>query len=304
MIILDNQDQFHIPFDTAVTIGKFDGLHRGHQLLIEKAQDCRKKGLKACFFTFDFSDFFDTVRPSILTFDETVRFIEQHYEIDYLIRMPVTKAFFSLSYRTFLQENLLDHLHMKRIICGDDFCFGHNRMGTPDVLKELSKELGYSVDIVPRIHYRDDVISSTRIRKDLTEGKIEDANACLGYLYSIEGEVVHGKKLGSRFGFPTANIVPQPEKYLPCFGVYAVKVRIDGKVYPGLANIGVKPTVTDEKKAVLEVHLFNQKLDLYGKKMTVEFLSFIRPEQKFGSEKELIAQIAKDAVCVKRKLCF
>ena len=83
-----------------------------------------------------------------------------------------------------------------------------------------------------------------------------------------------------------------------------MKVRIDGKVYPGLANIGVKPTVTDEKKAVLEVHLFNQKLDLYGKKMTVEFLSFIRPEQKFGSEKELIAQIAKDAVCVKRKLCF
>ena len=293
MIILDDQDQLNIPYDTAVTIGKFDGLHRGHRLLLDKVASCREEGLKSCFFTFDFSDFFDQARPNILTFDETAAYL-RGCGIDYLVRMPVTKAFFDLSYRNFLERNLLHDLHMKKIICGDDFCFGHDRLGTPDVLKALSSELHYQVDVVPRIRDERGYISSTRIRKDLSEGDVKDAAVCLGRPYSITGTVQHGRKLAEEWGFPTANIVPDRTKLLPKYGVYAVSAQLDGRTFRGIANVGTKPTVTNENVPVLEVHLFDLKEDLYGCELKTEFISFVRPEIRFSDVSALIRQMKKD----------
>ena len=294
MIIITDPSQLHIRGNTAVTVGKFDGMHRGHRLLLEKTEACKAEGLETCVFTFDFSGFFDPPRPTILTFEETVAFLEKWHSIDYLVRAPVSEAFFGLSWRTFLENNLLRDLHMKRVICGDDFCFGRNRQGTPDILKKMAPELGYDVEVVPRIVHGRDFISSTRIRKDLLEGSINDANACLGYTFPIEGYIVHGRHLGEKWGFPTANIVPGPEKLLPRYGVYGVRAEIDGKEFNGIANIGVKPTVSDDKTAMLEVHVFDMERDLYGKRMKVLFDTFIRPEQRFESKKALIRQVKKD----------
>ncbi len=300
MIVLSDPSQLQIDGETAVTVGKFDGLHRGHQLLLEKAEACKTEGLKTCVFTFDFSGFFDPPRPTILTFGETIAFLEEGHNIDYLVRMPVSKAFFGLSWRTFLEKNLLQDLHMKRVICGDDFCFGRNRRGTPDMLKRMAPELGYEVDVVPRIVHGNDFISSTRIRKDLSEGCIEDANACLGYTFPIEGNIVHGRHLGERWGFPTANIVPVPDKLLPRYGVYAVRIELEGEIHDGIANIGIKPTVSENKVPTLEVNVFDLDRDLYETHMKVRFESFIRPEKCFESKQMLIRQIKEDILNAKQ----
>ena len=150
---------------------------------------------------------------------------------------------------------------------------------------------GYRLDVVEKERYKDRVISSTYVREALREGDAELANALLGYTYQVSGRVEHGKRLGRTLGFPTMNVAPPPEKVLPRFGVYACRIRVGQAWYPGIGNVGVKPTVAEEPKVLTEAYAFDFDGDVYGEEVTVEFYAFVRPEQKFASVEELKARV-------------
>lgn len=276
---------------TAVTFGAFDGLHKGHLALIDEVLKYRSEGLKTVCVSLRFK--YGPDQKALLTEAEETEILER-YGIDYHVRIPVSPEFFALSREAFVQDFLIGKLHTKVFAAGRDFTFGRERLGNIAWLSEKAESFGFRLSVIPEYRIGGERLSSTRIRSFLDSGNVSAAAADMGRPYTIGGEAVHGRALAGKLGFPTLNIVPPPEKYLPRYGVYYVQATIDGKVYDGMANLGVKPTVTDENTVLLEVHLIGQSGDYYGKNIITAFMAFIRPERHFSSLDELKKAVRDD----------
>lgn len=280
---------------SCITLGKFDGLHRGHQKLIERIKEKRGKNCKAVVFTFDVSPksyILHTPPKYLLTYEER-RELAENLGVDILAECPFTEELMHMEPEAFVQEYLVDRLHGEYLAVGPDFRFGYQRKGTPQLLKELGEKYGFRTEILEKEKYKDKDISSTYIREELDQGHIEEVNRLLGYPYFTKGEIVHGRQLGRTIGIPTANLIPPSEKKLPPNGVYITESMIQGKTYQGITNVGYKPTVKENFLGV-ETYLFSCNADLYGQEAEVKFYRYLRPEIKFASLEELKNQMMKD----------
>ncbi|MEM0939582.1 MAG: bifunctional riboflavin kinase/FAD synthetase [Bacteroidota bacterium] len=299
MKVVDNLTSFKKPDFSVVTIGTFDGVHRGHQIVLSKVVDAAvsNKG-KSILITFWPHPRF-ILRPNdnslklLSTFIEKKRLIDK-IGFDYVIKLTFTSEFSHLSAEQFLSNILIDKIGTKKLFIGYDHHFGNKREGNIDFLQNKSDLYGFSVVEIPRQDIDNIGVSSTKIRNALYIGKIALANTLLGRNYSIEGKVVHGEKKGRSIGFPTANVqIKETFKLLPRDGVYAVRVRRSFHEYLGMLNIGFRPTLEGSQRSI-EVHLFNFDEELYGELLTIEFIEFIREEQKFNSLDQLRKQLNKD----------
>lgn len=272
--------------NTAVTLGKFDGLHRGHQKLVEKITDYSGPECESVLCAFDMG------RDSLMTKSERRSRLDGR--IDYLVEYPFTKQVREMAAEDFIDHILCRKLRASHIVVGTDFSFGYQKKGDVSMLADFAQSRGYSLDVIEKERYGGRIISSSYIKESLADGRIELANKLLGYPYEVSGTVEHGKRLGRTLGFPTMNIEPEKRKILPRFGVYACRVRINGQWYNAVGNAGIKPTVTREQKRLVEVYVYGYRGDAYGEYITVQFCGFERPETKFESVEKLKEQVMKD----------
>lgn len=283
---------------SAVALGKFDGLHRGHQLLFEKLSAYKKKGLTAVIFTFDF-------HPASLLSGKIQQIIysraERHAIIeslgaDVLVEFPFTKETAHMSPEDFVREILVDRIGAEAIVVGNDFHFGYKRSGDVAFLKEREEVYGYQVDHCEKLCYLGEEISSTRIRGEIADGNMEMTTELLGRPYSISGPVVHGKENGRTIGMPTANVAVDRFKLLPPDGVYASRtlIRDDHMSCLSLTNIGTNPTVGAGNPRTIETYLLDYSGDLYDKEIELQLYKRLRPEETFASLEELRQQVVKD----------
>jgi riboflavin kinase/FMN adenylyltransferase len=289
-------EECYIEQESIVTLGKFDGIHQGHQELIEKVKASKTQIAKTVIFTFDISPnalLSGLVEQNLITNHERYTILEK-MGIDCLIECPFTTAIAEMEAEDFVREILIKRLNMKKIIVGTDNLFGKNRRGNPELLKQMGKELGFEVIVLAKKQMDCEDISSTRIKKEMLKGNIEKVNQLLGYPYTIMGEVVHGKELGRKIQVPTANLIPPKEKMLPRNGVYISKIVIGDISYKGITNIGYKPTVGRENIRGVETHIFDYDGNLYGQEIIVQILAFERQEKKFHSIEELQQQLRLD----------
>ena len=283
---------------TIVTIGTFDGIHIGHRKILNNLiKTANKEGKKSVLLTF-----FPHPRM-VLQKDKTILLLNTLDEkstllekmgLDYLIIHPFSREFSRLSALDFVRDVLVNKLNTSKLIIGYDHHFGKNREGNIHQLKEYCLLYDFEIEEIPAQDIDDVSVSSTKIRIALKKGDLKTANKYLGYNYMLSGDVVSGKRLGGKIGFPTANIkIKEPYKLIPSMGVYVIRTHINNVLFHGIMNIGFNPTVLG-KQQTIEAHLFEFNGDLYGKRITVEFLYFLREEQKFKSIKELIAQLNID----------
>lgn len=290
--------------NAVIALGNFDGVHVGHRAIIKHASDIAKaenRPLALMSFEPHPREFFAKEKAidglHIFNLRSKIKTIKS-LGVDCIFLLRFNKELASLSADDFIREVLVKKLNAKHIVTGDNFYFGENRTGDKNFLADEAKRLGFSYTAHHQITDNDDnLISSSAIRKLLKQGNIKQSSALLGQNYHISGRVKHGLENGRKLGFPTANIALD-KLSLPRFGVYAVRISIDGNNQIGVANLGVKPSL-GEFAPLLEVHLFDFEEDLYGKRLCVEFVDFIRDEQKFASLDELKNQIAKDCESVK-----
>lgn len=295
MKYIKNTMDFQIEEPTVLSLGKFDGIHRGHELLMEKLAQKKEQGLKAAIFTFDIPPKKEVEQAEIkvLTTNVEKAHIFEGIGIDYLIECPFTKEIMCMEPEAFIQM-LAQKLNMKCVIAGDDFRFGHNRRGDYEMLQAYAAKYGYEALIFPKIKDGKRDISSTFVREEIMAGNLRKANHLLGYRYFVTGEVTYGNQIGRTIGIPTINLIPPKEKLLPRFGVYVTEVFIDDEKFCGVTNVGKKPTIQGENPIGVETHLLDFKEDVYGKCVTIEFLERIRDEQKFENLKMLQEQMAED----------
>lgn len=300
MQVIAGTREFQIKEPTVVTIGKFDGRHKGHQKLLQRMLLLGKqKGFRTAIFTFDMAPagVVSGKKQSLITTNAERRNNMEKTGIDYLIEYPFNQEVAQMPPEEFVERILVGQMKAQAIVAGTDCGFGYRRAGDAALLQRLAPDYGYEAVIIEKEQDEHRDISSTYIREQLDEGHIGKANELLGEPYAIHGEVVHGNHIGAPLlGFPTANLLPPPEKYLPRFGVYASRVLIDGKYYGGVSNIGAKPTITGENPVGVETFVLGLEsgVDLYGKNIEVQLLDFERPEQKFAGLKELKARIELD----------
>lgn len=290
MLRITKQSEY-LPVQTVVTVGKFDGFHRGHRSLLAAVLKEAEQGLASCVISF--STPVDTERSMIYTKEEQRRLCES-MGIDVLAEYPLDESLREMTAEQFVSEILCKKLQAKVIVAGEDFRFGKGRTGDVTLLQRLEEDYDYRTVCIPKVEEDTVRISSTGIRKLLAEGKISDANELLGRPYAVFGEVLHGKKLGRTLGFPTMNLIPPPEKLLPEYGVYVTKTKVDGQWFDGITNIGLRPTVDSDLRVSVETHLFDYSGDLYGKQVEVQFLKFLRPEQKFTDVEQLKCAMYED----------
>lgn len=279
---------YHSEKRSAVTLGKFDGLHRGHQKLIDRIREyaSQEEDTQSIVCAFDMG------KASLLTGTERKNRLSG--QVDILAACPFTTKLREMEAEDFIRRVLAETFHAAHIVVGTDFHFGHEKRGDTRMLAEYADAYGYRLDVIEKERYEGRVISSTSVRTALGGGKIELANTLLGYSYQISGRVEHGNQLGRTLGFPTMNIYPDPGKILPRFGVYLCRMQVGGKWYPGIGNIGVKPTVAEKSRVLVEAFAFDFNGDVYGKEVAVEFAAFVRPEKKFCSVEELKSQVDAD----------
>lgn len=298
MQVITGTREFQIEEPTAVTIGKFDGRHKGHQKLLREMLCFKERqGLKAAVFTFDMAPAGVMAGrvQTVITTNQERRNKMAKMGIDYLVEYPFDQNTAHMSPEEFVSEVLVRRMHAKAVVVGTDCSFGYKGKGNAQLLKEMSESCGFEAVIIEKEQDDHRDISSTYVREELDQGNIEKANELLGEPYAIHGVVVHGNHIGGAIlGFPTANILPPPEKHLPPFGVYVSQVLVDGALYRGVTNIGKKPTVEGESPVGVETFIMGLEANLYGKKIEVQLLNFERPEQKFSSLEELKERIEKD----------
>lgn len=287
---------FYIEESSAVTLGKFDGLHRGHELLMQNLMDiCKETQLSSVVFTFDIPPKakVDDVSCKVLTTNEEKQHIFNSTGVDYLIECPFTQAVMCMEPKEFIKW-IVTKLHMKYVVVGEDFRFGHNRMGNYQTLIDYEQTFGYQTIVVKKMQENGRDISSTYIREEIAAGNIKKANHLLGYAYFVKSHVIHGNRIGRTIGIPTINMQFSKEKLLPPNGVYVTRVEVDDKSYMGVTNVGSKPTVSDSGQVGVETYIIDFCQDVYDKEAVVSFLEFIRTEKKFGSIEELQQQMLSD----------
>ena len=289
---------FKIEEPTVLSLGKFDGLHRGHELLMRYMAEKKTAldGLKAVVFTFDVppQGKRHKTRPQVLTTNaEKVKLFEG-VGVDYLIECPFTEEIRCMEPEDFIRKTVKS-LNVKYLVVGKDFHFGHNRRGDYQMLQSFAGFYGYEVRVVDKMQKDGRDISSTFVREEISRGNIELANELLGYEFFVEGRILHGKHMGNAvLGIPTINLLPPEEKLLPPLGVYVTVTECQGSSYGGITNVGRKPTIGGNFPIGVETHLFDVSKDLYGEEAKVRFLSHVRPEQKFRSLDSLISQMKQD----------
>lgn len=281
---------------SVITIGNFDGLHNGHQVLIKKAVKYAKdNNMKSIVFTFEnhpANYFRASSLKQIITNQEKARRIKK-LGVDIMVSIPFDKYMTQISADEFVREILVNRLGARRIIVGHDFTFATNREGNSSVLKKLAYKYNFTVEIVKPIKINDIRVSSTHIRNLVSHGNVSKVKDYLGYNYEISGKVIHCKQLGRSIGYPTANISIQDNIVIPQRGVYATKVHLGDESYFGATNVGYNPTVNG-KKVSIETHILQFNRDIYGEVIKIEFLERIRDEKKFNSLDDLVEQIKKD----------
>jgi riboflavin kinase/FMN adenylyltransferase len=295
---IQNISNFSTSEKTFVTIGTFDGVHFGHQQIIEKlVLEAKKANKKSVLLTFFPHPRMVLQKDNSL---ELINTIEERADLlkktglDYLIIHPFSKEFSRMTALDFVRDILVNQLNISKLIIGYDHHFGKNREGNIVQLTEYSHLYDFKVEEIPAQDIDNVSVSSTKVRRALAEGNIETANNYLGYNFMLSGIVVNGKQLGGKIGYPTANIdIKESYKLIPKTGVYVVKSTIDKKVIFGIMNIGNRPTL-DGGYQTIEVHFLDFNANLYNKSLTIELLYFLRDEKKFNSIENLILQIRND----------
>ena len=296
MRIITDSRQFNIEDVTAVAIGKFDGIHLGHQKLLSHILDKKDKGMKAAIFTFDPSPavfFTGRSMPQLLTGEEKRRKFEK-LGIDILVEYPMDAETAHTDPEDFVRRILHGYMNAGYIAAGDDLSYGYKGKGDFRLLNGLSEELGYRTHAIKKLKMFDRYISSSFIKEEIGQAEMERAGELLGEPYYVGGMVEHGKRLGRTIGFPTVNIIPPKEKCLPPYGVYFSEVRIDGRRLFGMTNIGLRPTVSDNGIISVETYIYDFDEDLYGKYLEIALLTFHRSERRFESVDALKAQMNLD----------
>lgn len=298
MKIILNNSTFFSEEETFVTIGTFDGVHFGHQKIIEKvvseAKIAKKKSVVLTFFPHPRMVLQkDTSVKLINTIDERAALIEKT-GLDYLIIHPFSKEFSRMTALEFVRDILVNQLNISKLIIGYDHHFGKNREGNINQLTEYSDLYDFKLTEIPAQDIDEVSVSSTKIRNALNAGDLKTANHYLGYFFMLSGTVVNGEKLGGKIGYPTANThIEETYKLIPKNGVYVVKSFFENNTIFGMMNIGNRPTI-DGNYQTIEVHFFDFNQNLYGQKISVELLFFLRDEQKFDSIDLLANQLKKD----------
>lgn len=306
MLIFTNEDK-DIPKLTSpcVTLGIFDGLHLGHQKIVGRVlEKAREIGGVSCMVTFDPHPrevLASESAPDLLTSTEKKIQLVEELGIDALGLIHFTPEFARIEARDFVNDFLIDTLRIRAIIVGYDWRFGKGRKGDIHLLREMGEEKGFDVEKVDRVEVDGQPISSTFIRERVLWGDLENAAKYLGRRYSITGTVVEGSRLGREIGFPTANIEPHHEA-IPPNGIYAVWTRVGGTIKAGTLNIGYRPTVSEERKRTVEVHIMDFYQDVYGEEIEIIFVEKLREEEKFSSVEALSEQIKKDVEKARRVL--
>lgn len=298
-IIKDIKD-IDIKDSMAITIGNFDGVHKGHQFLIQEITNYAKENkIKSGLVTFQSHTktlLQEKKVHRILTLEDRYKFVES-LGVDFFIEIPFHQIS-DLSYMDFIQQILKNKLKSKYLVIGDDFRFGKNRKGDAKTLKQVGKILGFEVLVKEKIRINNKIISSTLIRELIKNGDIKFVNEMLGRRYFLKGKVIHGHKLGRKLGFPTANLLVDSSMAIPNTGVYATCIDIEGEKFLGATNIGFNPTISNREFSV-ESFIINFDGYLYDQDIKVEFLEKIRDEQKFESLNMLVDQMKKDVEHIK-----
>lgn len=293
MEIIKGIENYLHTFPTAVTVGKFDGIHQGHEALVSLITS--DKNLKSVMVTFGKSPkqvLFDPDMKFIVTEEERNAILEKQ-GIDILLILPFDDDLMHLSPEDFIGM-LVEKVHMRYMAVGSDFTFGYMGAGNATLLKKLSDELHFKCDVIKKIQEDGADISSTRIRDLIKKGDVKEARRLLGRPYFIYGDIVHGKHIGTGMGIPTINLIPPEKKLLPPFGVYITTVDIGGRIYHGVTNVGNNPTISDGNRITVETNLLDVNTNLYGETAAVNFYEYLRPQKKFESIEALKAEIEKN----------
>ncbi|OGQ97041.1 MAG: riboflavin biosynthesis protein RibF [Deltaproteobacteria bacterium RIFOXYD12_FULL_57_12] len=284
--------------NTCVTIGNFDGVHLGHQMLFsEVVGKAYREKVQSVVVTFDPHPL-QVLRPEISiklisTYEQKVELIGMA-GIDALVVIPFTREFATTTAKNFVEQVLIGKIGVSELVVGHDYAFGKGRQGDIPFLQEQGRLRGFSVKVVEPFYVEDMLVSSTKIRELVRLGRMRDVRRLLGRYYQIRGEVQQGKKRGGPVvGFPTANLHLAEEDLCPRHGVYVTQVSYEGKCYGGVLNIGYNPTF-GESRLSAETHIFDFDQDIYGRQIKINLLRFLRGEQKFAGPTELAAQISQD----------
>lgn len=298
MQIISGTTDFELAGRSAVVIGKFDGLHRGHKLLLEQVLEEKDNGLLAVVFTFDpppAAFFAKKMLKGLTTKEEKRRYFRQ-MGVDVLVEFPMNEKTAATPPAQFITEILREKLHAALIVAGTDLSFGDRGMGDCALLEKYASECGYQVRIMEKVFDGGEEISSTRVRSAVEQGRMEEAARLLGAPYAVMGTVVHGRRIGRTLGFPTVNQLPPADKLLPPNGVYLSEVECRKGIFKGLTNVGTKPTVEKGENPPMgvETYIYDFDEDIYDTFITVRLLSFCRPERKFADLDALKAQLDHD----------
>ena len=305
MQIIQHLEEAQLPAETVLTIGAFDGVHRGHQaLLCTVIERAHAAGRLSAVITFD------PHPANVLSPQKPVRYITTTAEkaallerlgLDVLVLMRFTTELANQPAEQFVQA-IVKHLHPTELWIGRDFALGRNREGDFDRLTELGRRYGFRVEQVQPVFWNGSIVSSSRIRRLLAEGDMVAVADLLGWYYTLAGKVMRGHQRGRDLGYPTANIQVAADRALPRDGVYACYALLGNHRFPAVANLGVRPMFYDDGSRLLEAHLLDMEINLYDCDLAVEFVRLLRPEMKFGSIAELIEQMGRDVAEARRLL--
>ncbi|MHB1126573.1 MAG: bifunctional riboflavin kinase/FAD synthetase [Bacillota bacterium] len=306
MEIVQGIFSFHYLENVVVALGNFDGVHLGHQHLISacvrKAREIQGKAVVLTFDPHPMKLLQPERAPRLLLTPQRKAAIISQLGVDFLLLVPFDDHLAQLSPEDFVADMLWGKLHPRYIFVGFNYSFGQGGQGSPLVLANLASRWSTQVQVVEPVKAEDAVVSSTTIREALEKGDIRRAKALLGYWPILEGEVIPGDQRGRQLGFPTANLNVNKEILIPPEGVYATRVNVEGKLYPGIVNIGRRPTFGDDLPNSVEVYIMDFARDIYGQSVVLELIEMLRPEKRFASADDLIAQIQND-VQQARSIC-
>ncbi len=300
------EDAEEILRESAVALGNFDGMHKGHQELIKKTVSVAEKE-KLCSVVFTFANHpMNEIKgahvvKSIMDVHEKA-IVSERMGVDFMVNVRFDQHIMKLSPEDFVKEILVEQLRIKHAVCGFNYSFGYKGEGTPEMLSDFGKKYAFKVSIVDEFKIDGVTVSSTLIRGLIAEGNMQAYAKYTGRTYKIGGYVMHGRQFGRKMGFPTANLNLSQSSVLPLNGVYVTKTWANNKIYKSVTNIGNKPTVGEFDKNA-ETHIFDYSGDLYGERVVVEFIAMLRPEYKFDDTDKLTTQIKKDCVDARNYKC-
>ena len=291
--------------DSVIALGNFDGVHKGHMELINRAvKNAKKLNIKSSLLLFNehTDNLVKVGKKDIITTNQTKFEIIEGLGVDIIYLINFTREFMSYTPIMFLKDFLSDNLKIKGIVVGYDYTYGYKKSGNVDFLNK-NKFLFKSVDVIDQISSHGVKISSTLIRSLIEEGKLKEANELLSRPYKLIGEIIHAKGLGKKMGYPTANLKLIDNFVIPRYGVYDTDIIINGERFRASTNIGTNPTV-EHDGIKIEAHILDFNRDIYGEIVELELLDFVRPELKFDSIEELFEQIAKDVLVTRNRWLY